>query len=280
VGQVLKCLDQRLKDIAEFEPPGFEKSLREVVLWIEPGDARHLIGANHRLSDVGYIPNDDRYRNPQWLLPEKLGGIEVFAGNALEEPAATWRTSLCGSWLWHEFAHAMHDQILGLDNSAPKGVYAQAMERKLYAEVEICDYGFRLGFLRRGPAYALKDHKEYFAEISMAYFGQSKLFYPHTRGELRRHDPKGFDLMESFWQSSQFRLRNEMPCPLALYWVGEYSRRHKLFDLMPKQERTFDGWSRLNLVGEDMLSGDEYRFERPKAGETVWRLSAESGVKK
>src|SRR4051794_28257978 len=61
VGQVLKCLDQRLKDIAEFEPAGFAKSLREVVLWIEPGDARHLIGANHRLSDVGYIPIDNRY---------------------------------------------------------------------------------------------------------------------------------------------------------------------------------------------------------------------------
>jgi len=101
-------------------------------------------------------------------------GIEIFAGNVLEEPGATWRASLCGGWLWHEFAHAMHDQILGLDHSAPKAAYAQARERKLYAEVEICDYGTRLGFLRRGPAYALRDHKACFAEISMACFGQNK----------------------------------------------------------------------------------------------------------
>jgi dipeptidyl-peptidase-4 len=285
VGEVLKSLDQRLKEITEFAPSGFEKSLRETPIWIEPGgfdpgEDQDPSVKPRRHWDVQYFPILDRSRVPQWLLPEKIGSIEVLSLGTLEEPGAAWRTKWAGGWLWHEFAHAMHDQILGLDNPAPKTAYAQAMEHNLYAEVELNEYAAKLGLLRKGPAYALKNHLEYFAEISTAYFGQSKLYYPHTRGELRRHDPKGFELMESFWQSSQFRLRNEMPCPLALYWVGENSRRHKLFDLMPKQERTFDGWSRLNLVGENMLSGDEYRFDRPKAGESVWRLTAESAVKK
>jgi hypothetical protein len=132
----------------------------------------------------------------------------------------------------------------------------------------------------RRKAYAAENQLEYFAELSAAYLDSSTRHYPFSRDQLQTHDPAGFALMESFWQSSQFRLRNEMPCPLALYWVGENPGRHKLFDLMPKQQGSFEGWSRLNLVGENMLSGDEYRFERPAAGESIWRLSPANLSKK
>jgi hypothetical protein len=37
-----------------------------------------------------------------------------------------------GDLLLHEFAHAVHDQLLGFDNAGIKSAYQQAMERKLY----------------------------------------------------------------------------------------------------------------------------------------------------
>jgi hypothetical protein len=57
-------------------------------------------------------------------------------------------------------------------------------------------------------------------------------------------------------------------------------RQHKVFNLWPKQERKFEAWSLLKLVGENMLSGDEYHFARPKAGETIWHLTAGNETKK
>jgi hypothetical protein len=40
--------------------------------------------------------------------------------------------------------------------------------------------------------------KEYFAELSEAYFGKND-FYPFVRGELKVHDPVGYRLMEEAW---------------------------------------------------------------------------------
>jgi hypothetical protein len=47
-------------------------------------------------------------------------------------------------------------------------------------------------------AYAAENPKEYFAELSEAYFGQND-FYPFTRADLKRHDGVGFRLMEQVW---------------------------------------------------------------------------------
>ena len=56
---------------------------------------------------------------------------------------------------------------------------------------------FHDGSMRR--AYAMNNHREYFAEITEAYFGTND-FYPFNRAELARHDPEGFELMERIWR--------------------------------------------------------------------------------
>src|SRR5262249_18427509 len=63
-----------------------------------------------------------------------------------------------------------------------KATYKQAMERKLY-----------------DPAtYVATNEHEYFAELSCCYLKKLD-YYPRTRDELKKRDPKGYDLMHKVW---------------------------------------------------------------------------------
>ncbi len=46
--------------------------------------------------------------------------------------------------------------------------------------------------------YALTDPKEFFAEMTEAYFGTND-FFPFVRAELQRSDPETFALLEEIW---------------------------------------------------------------------------------
>ena len=41
--------------------------------------------------------------------------------------------------------------------------------------------------------------QEYFAETTEAFFGKND-FYPFTREELKKHDPKMFALLKKVWE--------------------------------------------------------------------------------
>lgn len=47
--------------------------------------------------------------------------------------------------------------------------------------------------------YALTNEKEYFAELTEAYFGKND-YFPFTRAELVEFDPQGFELIQEAWQ--------------------------------------------------------------------------------
>ncbi len=82
----------------------------------------------------------------------------------------------------HELAHAFHHFTVGDENVLVKNTYKQAMERKLY-----------------DPAlYVATNEHEYFAEITCAYLDRMEAF-PRTRAELKKHDPKAFEMMEKLW---------------------------------------------------------------------------------
>jgi hypothetical protein len=52
------------------------------------------------------------------------------------------------------------------------------------------------GDLRR--AYAMQNAREYFAELSEAYFGAND-YEPFDREALRTFDPAGFDAVKRLW---------------------------------------------------------------------------------
>jgi hypothetical protein len=91
----------------------------------------------------------------------------------------------------HELAHAYHDQYLSFDNPRIIKAYKKAKEAGNYEKTLLYNG-------QRVRHYALKDHKEYFAEGTEAYFYRND-FYPFVRAELKEHDPTLHDLLVEIW---------------------------------------------------------------------------------
>jgi hypothetical protein len=281
IDEAMRNLDKHLERTIQAIPEGFRSFARGVTIWVEPDDsARRAAGL--KAASAAYIPSGYPTMQAVGYLPLKAGGIEVFSDVLfLSDYQSDYLSRSAPGWLVHEFAHAFHDRFLGFNHPEVKQVYKQAMERKLYESVKW--RGLTLWGdtpVLRVKAYAATDALEYFAEVSSAYLDCATWYYPFSRQQLKDHDRAGFKLMESVWKTTQFTIRNDLGVPLSIWWVGENSRQHKLFDLMLKEQRTFDGWDRLKLVGENMFDGEELRFIRPKAGEVIWRLNAQTIAKK
>ncbi len=91
----------------------------------------------------------------------------------------------------HEMAHAYQFGVLGEDHPAAQKAYRKAMDKKLYQSVAHVHGGTR-------KAYAATNDKEYFAELTEAYFGKND-FFPFTREDLKKYDPAGYKLMQDVW---------------------------------------------------------------------------------
>ena len=88
---------------------------------------------------------------------------------------------------------------LGQTMSRSRQAYQQAVDRKLYEEP-----GGSNGSSRK--QYARANDREYFAELSCAYFDRLS-YYPQTREELKKYDPTGYRVMELTWGKA----RQELP---------------------------------------------------------------------
>jgi hypothetical protein len=91
----------------------------------------------------------------------------------------------------HELAHAYHDQELGFDHPGILAAF-EAFKASGRGEKTMLYNG------RRVRHYALTDAKEFFAEMTEAYWGLND-FSPFNYAELRTNEPEIFKLMESIW---------------------------------------------------------------------------------
>ena len=91
----------------------------------------------------------------------------------------------------HELAHAYHDQVLGF--AEPRILASwQAFKASGTAENALLFDGSRTRH------YGLTDHKEFFAEMTEAYFGMND-FAPFNRAELKTGFPELHALLEEIW---------------------------------------------------------------------------------
>jgi hypothetical protein len=168
----------QLRRIARSVPPAPLAELREVRLWME--------WANRPDRAAEFHPSEAWLRENHYN-PEKAGGVEIAnAGNFVK-----WSREDQPWALFHELAHSYHFRVLGARNRAVMDAYRRAKRARLYESVGYVHGGNR-------KAYALENDKEYFAEISEAYFGRND-FFPFTREDLERYDPTGFQLMTQVW---------------------------------------------------------------------------------
>ncbi len=123
------------------------------------------------------------------LLGEKTGGVEICRADDFID----WRRSQPFMTL-HELAHAYH-HMLGTDFAPVAEAYEHAKAAGLYDQVA------RNNHNRTERAYAITNTTEYFSELTEAYFGLND-FFPYSRGQLREHDPRGYDAIEQAWNLS------------------------------------------------------------------------------
>jgi hypothetical protein len=172
-------LQAQLGRVVEAVPGPALAALRKVRIWVEWDNPRGQTAEFH--------PSRD-WLKKNGYNPDKAGGVEV--ANAVR--FVRWSRDGQPWMLLHELAHAYHFTVLGPDDPGVKDAHRRAVDGKRYDAVDHVDGG------KPRKAYALTDDKEYFAELSEAYFGRND-FYPFTREDLKTHDPEGYRLMESTW---------------------------------------------------------------------------------
>jgi hypothetical protein len=171
-------LARQFGEVVEVVPPPAVSALRKVTIWVEwsrrPDAGAEFHPSRRWLEENGYNP-------------AKTGNVEISNSvNFLK-----WSRAEQPCMVMHELAHAYHFLVLGEKHPEIAAAYQQAVARKSYESVDYFGGGKR-------RAYALVDEKEYFAELSEAYFCRND-YYPFTRADLQRHDPLGHELLQRLW---------------------------------------------------------------------------------
>jgi dipeptidyl-peptidase-4 len=176
--RALALLQVKLFEVLHVLPDEVAPKLQSVPIWVEVDNDRQGPGAC-------YHPSGDWLRD-NGFDDRKAKAVEIcradnFVNWSHDQP----------SMLLHELAHAFHDQQLGFEEARIKAAYESAREAGIYDDV------LRISGVHC-RAYAMENHKEYFAELTEAYFGTND-FYPFVRAELKEHDPAAYELLSEIW---------------------------------------------------------------------------------
>jgi len=177
--RALKLLEAKLGDITYVVAPDRLAKLKAVTIVLD------LTHGN--LHSMQYHPS------AEWL--ESHGYSRELARCVhLPDAADFARAHQVNEQPWcvlHELAHAYHDRVLGFDD--PRILQAYKRYKKSgHGDSVLLITGQHVRH------YALTDHKEFFAEMSEAYFGMND-FFPFNRAELKISEPEIYDLLRTVW---------------------------------------------------------------------------------
>ena len=183
--RALRFLEGKLSDIKAVVPADKVTKLQAVPIVLD-----RTCGA---LGPMQYHPSAD------WLTSH---GYAADLAKCVHLPraadVATVRNVREQPWvILHELAHAYHDQVLGFNEPRVR----EAFER--FKKAGRGEKALRYDG-RRVRHYALTDHKEFFAEMTEAYFGAND-FFPFNRAELMEAEPEVYDLMKFVWDAPPAR---------------------------------------------------------------------------
>ena len=172
---ILNEVQKQLKAINYTIPQSALSKLKSTVFWIEY--------QNRSEKGASYHPSRD------WLVahkynPDKAGGIELQFNFYLWRKEQPWIAL-------HELSHAYHHKHLGHDNRMVFQAFEKARLSFRYNNVVHVNGSTK-------KAYAMSNKKEYFAELSEAYFGYNDQ-EPFERNALKKFDPIGFKMVQTAW---------------------------------------------------------------------------------
>ena len=189
--RALRLLADRLYEITlEMQSDRLQR-LQQVSIWL---DRTH-----GNLTTMQYHPN------PVWLSEH---GYSTNLAKCVHIPDAALfaspRDHFRQPWaVLHELAHAYHDQVLGFDHPEIIAAWDRFGESRRYESVLQIDG-------RMEKHYGLTDPKEFFAEMSEAYFGMND-FFPFNRAELKREEPRLFSLLLKIWGPLPSSITSDAP---------------------------------------------------------------------
>lgn len=180
----LRLLEQQLRTIPQLFTTDLLAQLRSVPIWLSP-------------EYDGVRPTAEYHPSVEWLRQNgrpaelaqcvELTNIRIFEREHRRMPMM----------ILHELAHAFHDRVLGFEDAEIKLAFDRARQSGTYESV-------RRNNGKDERAYGITNHKEYFAESTEAFFGIND-FYPFTREQLSKHDPRTFELLARIWQQPSAR---------------------------------------------------------------------------
>jgi hypothetical protein len=177
--RALRLLANCLYEITMEMQSNHVHQLQLVPIWLDR--------SHGKLTSMQYHPN------PAWLAEH---GYSTNLAKCVHIPDAALfasaRDHFRQPWaVLHELAHAYHDQVLGFNDPRIKAAWERFRNSHRYEAVLQIDG-------RMEKHYGLTDHKEFFAEMSEAYFGIND-FFPFNRAELKREEPELFSLLRGIW---------------------------------------------------------------------------------
>lgn len=178
----LEALELELTMLVCDLPPKAADVVRRLPIWVQWNEHRErMVGGDMKSFTACYHPGNkltQRYRYDTLEKAVKSNCMEILTMKSL---TAEHQGEHHRCVLLHEFTHAVHYHLFDYENPHIKAAYAQAKSKKLYE-----------------GRYAIANEKEYFAEVSCAYFDHLD-YPPHTREELKKYDRVGYRMMELTW---------------------------------------------------------------------------------
>jgi hypothetical protein len=179
LNRALKFLESRLFDIKAVAAPDIVAKLQAVTIVLDQTHGQLRAMQYH--PDASWLQENSYTTNLVKCFHIPDVADLVTARNVNEQP-----------WvIMHELAHAYHDQVLG---------FGEPRILKAYEDYKKSGHGERTLLYdgTHGRHYGLTDHKEFFAEMTEAYFGMDD-FFPFNRAELMTAEPEIFELMQAIW---------------------------------------------------------------------------------
>lgn len=179
----LRILANRLYDIKHVVPADKVKRLQKVPIWLDM--------SHGKLRPAQYHPSKG------WL---KANGFSEELARCVHIPVASEFSSIghqrVQPWsVLHELAHAYHDQVLGFDHAEIRAAFERFKTNGNYKNTLHING-------KKTKHYGLTNEKEFFAEMTEAYFGTND-FFPFNRAELKQEEPELYELLTKIWGTSK-----------------------------------------------------------------------------
>lgn len=165
--QILRDLDLDVKQCLSILPRSTHRLVRRTNIWV---NTTYYYGPSTKPNNVNHSTahHHQAWLNSVYDRAEKAPGIEIY--NCFDYRKMRWHWNGSGLLL-HELCHILHQFCFGLDDARIEDAYEVAKKSGRYATTLRRDWaGFDDG--DTDMAYALVNPKEFFAELSVAYWSQ------------------------------------------------------------------------------------------------------------